>query len=53
MLYIRSITSLLAWFRTHTAQQRSSGAWQAAPPLVINTHGWIKVPADSAWLSML
>lgn len=43
MLYVRSIASLLDWFRTHTAQQCSSDAWQMAPPLVINTHGWIKV----------
>ena len=43
MLYVRSITSLLAWFTNYAAQQCSNGTWQAAPPLVINTHGWIKV----------
>ncbi len=43
MLYVRSIASLLDWFRSHAAEQQGRGAWQAAPPLVINTHGWIKV----------
>lgn len=43
MLYVRSIASLLDWFRSHATEQQGRGAWQAAPPLVINTHGWIKV----------
>lgn len=47
MLYVRSIACVLDWFRAHTAQQHGSGAWQAAPPLVINTHGWIKVCRSS------
>ncbi len=53
MLYVCSIASLLDWFRVHAAEQQRLGAWQAAPPLVINTHGWIKVRQQlfkSFWL---
>jgi mRNA cleavage and polyadenylation factor CLP1 P-loop len=41
-LYVSCIKSLYAWYREHTGAAEPEGRGPTWPPLVVNTHGWIK-----------
>ena len=47
--YLSSVRSLYDWYCNHSAPQQEGAS--VRPPLVVNTHGWIKVCRCSAPLS--
>ena len=49
--YTAAVQSLHDWYREHSAKHLGNG--KARPPLVINTHGWIKVFISMLFLQSL
>ena len=41
-LYVSAVRSLYCWYRQYGASVASTASAGRWPPLVINTHGWIK-----------
>lgn len=40
--YLRSVQSLHAWYCHHAGSVANDGRSQCWPPLIVNTHGWVK-----------